>query len=64
MPQVTRCYLLNQAGAITAAEVIECETDIEAIRRAEALMHEREVAAVELWHLARRFHVARRVTTP
>jgi hypothetical protein len=59
-----RCYLLNQAGAIAAAEVIECDSDLEAIQRAEALMQEREAAAVELWHLARRIHVAKRVTTP
>ena len=58
-----RCYLLNQAGAIASAEIIECDTDVEAIERAEALMHAREAAAVELWHLARRIHVAKRVMT-
>jgi hypothetical protein len=59
-----RCYLLNQAGTITEAEVIECDTEAEAIARADALLQEREAAAVELWHLARRIHVAKRAMTP
>jgi hypothetical protein len=59
-----RCYFLTKAGEIAGLEVLDCVTDVQAIARAEALMREREAAAIELWLLARRVHAAKRAMTP
>jgi hypothetical protein len=49
-----RLYLLDQAGRIAKADVLEAATDDEAIRRATEF--DRNMLSFEIWDLTRRVH--------
>jgi hypothetical protein len=52
-----RCYLLDCRHQIAAVEVIECAYDVEARRKADALLvHRPEFHGVEVWELGRRVY--------
>lgn len=51
-----RCYFLNLLSAIAGAEIVEAETDAEAVKRAEAVFREKGVgfSGIEVWDRGRR----------
>ena len=53
-----RCYFLNRQSAIAGVELIEAETDDEALRRGEAVYREKgaQFSGFEVWDCGRRIH--------
>ena len=51
-----RCYFLNLQSAIAGVEIIEADTDAEAVERAEAVFREKGVgfSGIEVWDRGRR----------
>jgi hypothetical protein len=49
-----RCYYLDERDMIFLAEVIEAESDADALRQAAAMLAKKpKTVAVEIWHLTR-----------
>lgn len=59
-----RCFFLNLRSAIAGVEIVEAETDDEALRRAESLFLEKgaQFSGYEVWDGERRVH--RQLRTP
>ena len=54
---VYRCYFLNAANRIEAAEDLDAETLSEAVERAQSMLQSRpQHRAIELWEGARRVY--------
>ena len=53
-----RCFFLNLKSAFAGVQVIEAETDEEAVQRAEAVFREKGVpySGFEVWDCAHRVH--------
>lgn len=51
-----RCYFLNVQSTIASVEIVEAETDEEALRRAESLFRDKgaQFGGYEVWDCGRR----------